>query len=198
MFEKGWNVLIIDERTHGMSEGKAITFGIKEKYDVSDWVRYVEERKGKENGIYLFGISMGAATVLMSSAILDKNTVKGIIADCGYTSPDAIFRHIVKNSFRLPCFPLLNLAELLTRCTAGFGFREASTKHTNNKLPILFIHGDQDHFVPTAMSRENYEAYTGKKRLLIVKGAAHAVSYYMDRDSYEQAVRELIASPQSF
>lgn len=192
-----------DQRAHGESEGKYICYGVKERRDVLDWINYLNrlsaQRYGKILPIYLHGISMGCATVLMARELGYPENVKGIIADCGYTSPDAIFRHIVRHSFHLPCFPILNLAELFTRCTAGFGFREASTKHAqNNELPILFIHGDQDHFVPTTMSLENYEAYTGKKRLLIVKGAAHAVSYYMDRDSCEQAIRELIASPQSF
>ncbi len=198
---------IPDQRTHGESEGKYICYGVKERFDVQDWVAYInrisEKQYGKKLPIYLHGISMGCATVLMAYGLGFPENVKGIIADCGYTTPDAIFRHIVKHSFHLPCFPIINISNQISRAVAGFGFSDASAPDAlrsaePQKIPILFIHGDSDHFVPAKMGLRNYEAYTAQKKLLLVKGAGHAVSYYIDKAAYEAAVRELIFSPQSF
>ncbi len=195
LFEKGWNVLIIDERTHGMSEGKAITFGIKEKYDVSDWVRYVEERKGKENGIYLFGISMGAATVLMSSAILDKNTVKGIIADCPYSSPTDIIAKVMRDVKLSPTL-LMPVVKLSALIWGRFSLKCQSAAEAVEKtdIPILLIHGLDDRFVPDYMSKEIYEANKEKVRYETFPRAGHGLSFMVDNQRYRRIVDDFLAS----
>lgn len=196
-----------DQRAHGESEGKYICYGVKERFDVLSWIDYINrfaaERYGKKLPIYLHGISMGCATVLMAYGLGYPENVKGIIADCGYTSPDAIFRHIIKHSFHIPCFPVLNLSDLISKRLARFGFKDASTtdalkQSVPHEIPILFIHGKDDHFVPADMTLRNYDAFPGKKKLLLIEGASHAASYYTDTTAYEAAVRQLIYSPQSF
>ena len=146
---------------------------------------------------------MGCATVLMAYGLGYPENVKGIIADCGYTSPDAIFRHIIKHSFHIPCFPVLNLSNLISKLLARFEFKDASTtdalkQSAPHEIPILFIHGKDDHFVPADMTLQNHDAFPGKKKLLLIEGASHAASYYTDTAAYEAAVRQLIYSPQSF
>ena len=192
-----------DQRAHGESDGKYICYGVKERFDVLYWIDYInhfsEKKYGKTLPIYIHGISMGCATVLMAYGLGYPENVKGIIADCGYTSPNSIFRHIIKHSFHIPCFPILNIANLISQQVAGFGFKDAyATDAVYGNIPILFIHGDSDNFVPKNMGIQNYEAFTGKKKLLIIKGAGHAASYYIDKTAYETAIRELIFSPQSF
>lgn len=201
------DVMAPDERAHGESEGKYICYGVKERFDVLYWVDYInrlsEKRYGEILPVYIQGISMGCSTVLMAYGLGYPENVKGIIADCGYTSPESIFRNTIHKKFHFPCFPILNIAEWISKIFADFGFTDASVPEavrTADKrgIPILFIHGDQDFFVPTNMGIQNYEACTGSKKLLLVKGAAHAVSYFTDRDAYEAAVKELILSPQTF
>lgn len=195
LFEKGWNVLIVDERAHGMSEGRAITFGIKEKYDASDWVEYVEERKGNENGVYLFGISMGAATVLMASSILDKNTVRGIIADCPFSSPVAIIEKVMKDK-KLPSSLLMPLVKLSATLWGGFYLDSASAIDAVQKtnIPILLIHGEDDRFVPEYMSRDIYEANKKIIRYETFPCAGHGLSFMVDNKRYRRVVDEFLAS----
>ena len=195
VLEKGWNVLLVDERSHGMSEGKAITFGIKEKYDVSDWVRFVEERRGTEKGIYLFGISMGAATVLMSSSILDKNRVKGIIADCPYSSPEKIISKVMRDKKLVPGL-LMPFVKLSTLIWGGFSLNAISAEEAVEKtdIPILIIHGEDDRFVPSYMSREIYRANPEMVRYETFPSAGHGLSYMVDNKRYRELVDEFLSS----
>ncbi len=180
MFLKnGYSVAIVSQRTHGKSQGKFITFGIKERYDCKNWCEELVKICGINVQICLFGVSMGAATVLMASGLALPKQVKAIVADCGFTSPYDIYKHVLKRDYKLPAFPILNVAGIFTRLIAGFSFREYSVKEAmkENKVPVLFIHGDKDTFVPTWMSKENYRNCNAKKELLIIKDAVHAVSF---------------------
>ena len=196
------DMMLPDQRAHGESEGKYICYGVKERYDLLDWIdltnRISERKYGRRLPIYVHGISMGCATALMSCGLGFPSNVKGMIADCGYTSPGDIFRHILKNAYHLPGFPFLFLSERITKRTAGFRFNEASTvkslESAREDIPILFIHGGGDDFVPTCMTRENYSAYNGEKKLLIIEGAGHAKSYYENTAAYEAAVTELVSN----
>lgn len=197
------DMMFPDERGHGESEGKYICYGVKERFDVLYWIDYInalsQRRYGKILPVYIHGVSMGCATVLMAYGLGYPDNVKGIIADCGFTSPDAIFRSVIKRTFYLPRFPVLKMANLISKAVAGFEFSDASVPDILRRadkygIPILFIHGGSDHFVPTGMSIQNYEACSAPKKLLIVKGASHASSYYADKVAYEEAVQELIYS----
>lgn len=195
------DMMLPDQRAHGESKGKYICYGVKERFDLLDWIdltnRVSERKYGHRLPIYVHGISMGCATVLMSCELGWPSNVKGIIADCGYTSPGDIFRHILKNRYHLPGFPFLSITEIMTKKTAGFSFDESSTvkslENVRENIPILFIHGGDDNFVPAYMSRENYSAYKGSKKLLIIEGAGHAKSYYENTDAYEAAVTDLVS-----
>ena len=191
--ENGINTLLIDMRAHGKSEGHTLTFGIKERYDILDWISYLQNRFGKETPLFLAGVSMGAATVLMTANLPLPNAVKGIIADSPYTSPEEIVRsvirknHLPKNFF----FPLVNQSARL------FGHVDLmciDTRQTvkNSPVPILLIHGTGDDFVPYEMSREIQQANLEKIRLLLVDGAPHGISYLADTPAYEHAVLAFI------
>ncbi len=177
--DKGYSVLMISQRSHGESGGKYITFGIKERYDCKTWCEEIVKRCGESTQICLFGVSMGAATVMMASSLALPSQVKAIIADCGFTSPYEIYKHVLKLNYHLPPFPILSVADIFAKIFAKFSFKEASAVEAlgKNKIPVLFIHGDKDQYVPTRMSKENYEACASKKELLIVKDAVHAVSF---------------------
>lgn len=191
----GLDVLIPDQRAHGRSEGKYICFGVKERQDCADWVTLMDRRYGGNTPIFLDGVSMGAATVLMASALPLPASVRGIIADCGFTTPMAIMDHVRAQRFHVPSFPFMQLTSLISRLIAGFGFSDASTLDAMRvcSVPVLFVHGDQDTFVPTQMSRDNFAACRAPKKLVIIPGAGHAVSYLKDTPACEAALSEFIA-----
>lgn len=192
--EQGFNMLIVDERAHGDSEGTYIGFGVLDRYDVVKWIEYAIKLFGNDVNIMLHGDSMGATTVLLASGLNLPKNVKAIVADCGFTSAYDVFSHILKRDYHIPKFPIMNVTEIMTRKKAGYGYNDASTLDTvaSTDIPILFVHGDKDDFVPTWMSEKNYEACKSEKELLIVKGADHAESYYTDTPAFENAVKKMI------
>ena len=191
-YEQDCNLLIIDQRAHGASEGKYITFGIKERYDIVEWISFLNDQLGTELPIILDGVSMGAATVLMVSGLELPSNVSGIIADCGYTSPKNIYKHVAKEYYHLPVFPLIPVFNLLCRMIAGFDIDEANTKEAlaKNTRPVLFVHGEQDRFVPSYMSRENYKVCKADRYIETVPGAGHGQSYLVQTKHCQEKIRE--------
>lgn len=188
----GCSLLVLDHRAHGESEGRYITYGIRERFDVRDWARYLTDRAGGDVQIVLDGISMGATAVLMACGTELPDTVTGVIADCGFTSPWDIFSHILHSTFHLGDFPILYLVGHMARRRAHFGFREATTVRAMEKWtkPALFIHGTADDFVPPAMTEAAYAACpAADKTLILVEGAMHGCSYLRDRARCESALR---------
>ena len=192
----GCSLLVLDHRAHGESEGRYITYGIRERFDVRDWARYLTDRAGGDVQIVLDGISMGATAVLMACGTELPDTVTGVIADCGFTSPWDIFSHILHGTFHLGDFPILYLVGHMARRRAHFGFREATTVRAveNWTKPALFIHGTADDFVPPSMTEAAYAACpAADKTLILVEGAMHGCSYLRDRARCESALRGFFA-----
>jgi pimeloyl-ACP methyl ester carboxylesterase len=189
--EMGYNILMIDQRAHGLSEGKTITFGIKERWDCLCWVEYLVERLGKETQILLAGISMGAATVLMASDVGLPENVKGILADCGYSSPREIIRTVMKD-LHYPVGITYWLAKTGARIFGGFDLEETSALLAlkNSQLPVLLVHGEDDRFVPCAMSEACANMGGDHITLLKVPGAGHGLSYCVQAKAYEKAIEE--------
>lgn len=192
--DSGFSVLAVDQRACGESEGTYITFGVKERQDVLAWARYMDGRLGGQVPLVLEGLSLGAATVMMAADLPLPASVRGIIADCGFTSPWDIIAHCARLWYRLPAFPLVHLLSAYTRLRAGFGYRDCSTLDTlaRSSLPVLFIHGGEDRFVPTYMTEQNYEAAAGWKRKRVVPGAGHAMSYPTDQAGCQKALLEFM------
>ena len=198
--ELGCAMLIVDERSHGQSEGEYIGFGTLDRFDVLSWLSYIENRFGREDiEIYLHGISMGAATVVMASGQKLPANVKGIVSDCAFTSAWDVFSHVLKSWYHIPPFPLMQIADVITRKKAGYGLKEgdASREAEKSEIPTLFIHGDRDTFVPCWMCDKIYDHCRAPKKKLIISGAAHAESYYKNRTAYEEAVKELLMTVQA-
>ena len=190
---QGYNILLPDQRAHGASEGRYITFGARERYDVLSWVTYLSQMLGQQHPMYLIGISMGASTVLMSSCFDFPANVRGIVADCGFTSPYAIMRDVLHERCpQLPAGLLLFFSGLYTAVFAGFTLKGCSTVDAvrASALPVLFLHGTADRFVPLRMSEEACNACMGEKRLLLISGANHAVCYAVDQPRVQSALEE--------
>ena len=191
----GYNVLLPDQRSHGASGGHTITMGVKERYDCRAWAYWAYKRFGPEVPIFLMGVSMGAATVLLASGLDLPETVRGIIADCGYTSPHDICTKVLKTVVPSALMgPIYAVGRVGTLLYGRFDPDDADCRQAVAKarIPILFIHGEADDFVPCEMSRENFDACASPKRLVTIPGAGHAVSYYVDIPAYEKAVTEFL------
>lgn len=191
----GFAMLLVDERAHGKSEGKYIGFGCLDRRDALAWIRRTVEQKGEDCRILLHGTSMGGATVLMTGSLPLPPQVKGVVSDCGFTSPKEVFAHVLHSMYRLPAFPILAISDRMNRKLAGYGLDECNAAREVKKmtLPLLVIHGEKDTFVPCSMAKQIYEnCASRRKRLLIVPDAAHAESYYKDTAAYEEALDSFI------
>jgi len=173
-YDRGYNVLTLDLRGLGKSEGDYIGMGWHDRLDVLDWINYIIE-KDSNCKIILYGISMGAATVMMTTGENLPGNVKLAIEDCGYTSVWDEFKCQLKNIFKLPSFPVLNAANTVCSLKAKYDFKEASSINQlkKSKTPTLFIHGSEDKFVPFSMLDEVYNVASCKKEKLVIEGAKH-------------------------
>ena len=188
----GCDLIYVHMRAHGKSDGTYIGFGALDRYDVVQWTNKAAELF-PDNDIYLHGMSMGAASVLQSADLdLNKN-VRGIIADCGYSDLDTVFRNLVGKLYHLPTM-FVDVFEYVNLLKAGYGFREASSVRSVSvaRVPLVYICGDCDRYVPKDMALSIFNACKSEKKLLLVPGAGHAASYMCAKDEYEALVRDFI------
>lgn len=192
-YEYGYNVLVPDLRGHGYSDGDCIGMGWLDKDDIIMWINSLI-KTNPDCKIILHGVSMGAATVMMVSGEDLPSNVKLIIEDCGYCGVQQQFAHVLKTGFKLPTFPIINSASLLSRIKEGYTFTEASSikQLEKAKVPILFIHGSEDNFVPFSMLDELYNTAKVPKEKLIVDGAQHATSSTTNPKLYWTSIKNFI------
>ena len=191
---EGYNVILVDQRAHFHSGGHTITYGIRERRDVLSWIKYANERFGSDKPIYLFGISMGATTVVMASGLDLPDNVKMICADCPFSSPKDIIYYVAKRWYKFP-----NLLWALIRASAlVYGHLiiprniTAANAVKNTNKPILLIHGEADYFVPKEMSEKIKQSNPDCVELHTFLGAYHGVSYFADPERYISIVRDFI------
>ena len=184
ILKNGCNCLLIDQRHYGKSEGKFTGFGMLECHDVVRWVSFVNERfpNGK---VVLYGVSLGAATVMQTSK-LNPDGVVGIIEDCGFTTCREEFAATMRTVARMPSFPMLNIlsiwCKLFLKLDLNSDSRDCVAK---TKIPMLFIHGNADTFIPCKMCEECYKACSSEKQIKIYEGAGHAQSHFIHPEQYE-------------
>lgn len=185
----GYNLLFVDNRAHGLSQGKYIGFGVLDSIDVNSWVDYLVTNMNQET-IILYGMSMGAATVMNAQ----NNKVKVIIADCGFASGYDEVAYQIKKMYHLPPFPIIPISNVLLKLLAHYSLKEKEAYKSikNYKNNLLIIHGDKDHFVPTSDAYKIFDNATCHKKILIVPGASHAKSYLKNTKLYEQTIKEFL------
>ena len=190
-FKVGRNALLIDQRGSGFSQGKVITFGIKERKDILKWIDFVIDKFGKDVRIILTGISMGAATSIMASCEDIPSNVIGVLADCGFSSQKEIISKTIKE-MKLPpklFYPFVKLGGLIF---GRFNLDELTPLEAckKAKVPIIFFHGDKDNFVPCYMSEEMSKVCITKNKLVIIPNAEHGLAYPTNPDLYISKVKE--------
>ena len=190
-YQMNFNILLIDLRAHGNSDGKYIGMGILDSEDLEEWIHFLNKTEKPEN-IGLYGISMGAATVMMTIGKKLTKSVTFAIEDCGYSSVLDTFKYQMKKTFNLPSFPFLNLAESWCKTLAKYDFHTKSpiSELSKTKVPVLFIHGTKDTFVPFEMLEKNYSACHSKKEKLVIYDAGHGASETKEPTVYWNAIKK--------
>ena len=190
-FKLGRSCLLVDQRASSASEGHIITFGIKEHRDCHAWIDFMVAHFGEEVQIILTGISMGASTVLMAAGSPLPPQVKGVLADCGFSTANAIIRKVIRQ-LKLPPRLMYPFVRLGARIFGGFDLEAYSALEAvkTASVPIIFFHGEADDFVPYEMSKANFDACTSRKQLVTTPGAGHGLCYPIDPPGYLQALRD--------
>lgn len=190
--DRGFNILLIDHRYHGLSEGKICTMGHKEKMDHVKWVNWIEKSVGRDTLIGTHGESMGASTALLHGEVDDR--VKFIISDCAYQSLFDQFKYRLKVDYKMPAFPLLYLGNLFTKIRTGFFYGDVAPIKAVKKIkaPILFIHGNNDDYTMPSNSINLKKSKSGSAFLYLVPGAGHAESYKTDPENYRKMVNRFL------
>ena len=190
MLKRGCTVILPDERAHGQSQGKYITFGIMERFDCADWAHFAAGKFGSGVPIYLCGLSMGATAVLMASILDLPTNVRGIIADCGFTSPKTIITRTLAKRTKLPGELLYAACNTAFKVKTGDSFSNCDTLQAMkyNRLPVMFAHGKKDDFVPFYMTRQNYDMCRSPKMLVVSEDAGHAMTFLHEREKYLEAM----------
>ena len=191
--ERGYNVLLVTNRGHAESGGKHITFGKKESTDLLKWIDKVNELY-PDGDIIIHGIELGANAAMLVSGELPHN-VKGIIADSGYSKPWDIFVYQIKQIYHLSPFPILHISEYFSKRFAKVSYQDSAVKAVaESSVPILFIHGSRDMFVPAYMCHACYDSCTAPKAMLIVEGAGHTQAMFKDKELYLDSLNSFIDS----
>ena len=188
LHDAGYHLIVADQRSHARSEGQYICFGTRESEDVAVWRERAAELYGKDMPIALVGLSMGGATVLMASALIDKSdtAVRCVVADCPFSSPIDIVSQVMKNSNKIPPVPLVHFANFWCRHLASFSLTAPSSADclARSHLPALLFHGTADDYVPYKHSQEVVRLAPDRAKLILFEGAKHAESIYYNEKLY--------------
>lgn len=193
LIDFNYNILFIDLRSYGKSQGKYTGYGALDSKDLLSWIDYICERQDGEAEIALFGISMGGNTVI---SVADKVPiqVKCIIDDCGYQSPWEEFKYLLNEQMHIPTY-FLYFSNAINKMVAHYDFKENNGVETlkRSRVPVLFMHGTRDNFVPTSHTIANYEACSSEKELHLFERVPHARSYFENKEEYRKLVLNFLA-----
>ena len=187
----GRSALLIDQRGSGRSDGNVITFGVLERKDCLAWIDFATQKFGKEKKLIIGGISMGAATVMMAAGETLPDNVVCIMADCGYSSQKEIIKKVVRE-MRLPADMVYPFIRLGAKLFGKFNLDETTPIEAIKRCtkPLILIHGDEDDFVPYAMSADVFAVCPSQKKLVPIQGAGHGLAFPKDKAGYVGALRD--------
>jgi fermentation-respiration switch protein FrsA (DUF1100 family) len=182
----GYNILLMDNRACGNSEGKWCTFGLLERKDTLQWVQYLAKENPKDEMV-IHGTSLGGATACMLSEMALPDQVKAIVSDCAYANIRKQLEYSIQKTMHVPYQLVLPQTLWWFHQETGLSVDDASpleaVKHA--KVPMLFIHGEEDRYVKKENALALYDACTSEKKLLLIPGAGHAAAHYVGKEKYE-------------
>lgn len=191
----GYDLLLLNDRAHGDSEGKYTGMSILDRHDVIRWIDFAIKTFGEDCEIFLYGISMGAATVGLVSGMDIPRNIKGVVMDCGFSSAWIVLKHMMKvNAKFLPLFPTMHIVNFFCKRLANYDLKETTTLDAvrRAKVPFLFFHGTADNTVVVQMGRDLYDAVQTEKEIHIYEGLEHVGSYYFKQKEYEEAFKNFL------
>ncbi|WP_367371122.1 alpha/beta hydrolase [Pediococcus parvulus] len=193
-YDMGYNVLLPDDRAHGNSSGDYINFGWIDRLDFVEWAHSVINNVGEDSKIIMFGVSMGGATIQMTSGEKLPSQVKLLISDCGYSNLRSELAYLLKHQFHLSPTVFVPIINAINHHRMGFSIDDVSSvkQLRKNTRPFLFIHGEKDIYVPTYMVDECFEACPEPKDIWIVPNASHAESFWMNPKAYQAKIQRFI------
>lgn len=201
LYEHECSLFLIHERCHGDSEGRYITFGMRESEDIADWMNLLAAFPENKNlDLYFYGISMGAASVMMASAENLPDHVRGLIADCGYADAWEQVCYSVRHFAHIPKIPIMYIIDACCRIFARYSLKDKSPEKAMQKdtrIPVLFIQGTADEMVLAHHTLRNYDSCVAQKTILMVDDAPHAQSCYQDPEKVRKAISDFIGRTQS-
>jgi len=197
-YARGFSVIVPDQRAHGESGGEYCTMGWTERLDIIRWCEYIAE-EAPDAELTVHGVSMGAASAVMAAGEGLPENVNAVISDCAFTDVASIIRHQLVSKVDESAALLGPGGSLVTKLRTGCGWRESSALEMarQSSVPIFFIHGGADDFVPAEMAHELYDAAGCEKAIFVVPEAVHAQSMYKDTEKYWTAVFDFIAKHSS-
>lgn len=192
---RGHNLILVDQRGQCGSQGKTITMGIKEHRDVLSWTQYATQRFGEDTKIVIYGVSMGAASVIMASALDLPKTVKGIIADCPYNAPKDIILNVAKEDMHISpklAYPFVWLA---AKIFGHFDLNGMTCEQAikSAQIPVMILHGEDDRYVPCDMSKEIADANPDIVTRYTFPDAGHGLSFLVDTQRYRDLTEPFYA-----
>lgn len=193
LYSLGYSILLVDQRSHGLSEGKYITFGILEQYDLLAWLDLIDKNLENIQEIIVYGISMGASTVGYASNKIHSDKVKALILDCGFTSFENMMKYNLKRTHTKD-LGFSNYYRRTAKKLLGVNIKDNEVKNSlkNSKIKTLFIHGELDDVVPLSHTLKNYEETTSEKDLIIIKNAKHTTSSIIGKEDFWKKFFEFI------
>ncbi len=198
LHDAGYHLLVVDQRAHGRSEGKYLSYGLRERYDVLEWRKKATEIFGGDLPICFMGLSMGGATVLMASGLVSKDDgqIRCVVADCPFSSPWDIVRHVLWRDHKIYPYPVLFFINFWCRIVAGINLRKTSAAKSvsGSKLPYLILHGGKDTFVPLRCSEEIVAATNGRAKLVTFPDAKHSESIYFEEERYTKEMLDFLST----
>lgn len=189
----GYSVLLPDLRAHGDSGGKYIGFGWCDSDDILCWIQYLEQMLGDNIKVILHGVSMGGATALLTAAKKAKN-INAIVSDCSFSSIKDIITLRLKEDFNLPKFPFIYLIDLMVKHRCNYSIRDGNVKEEVKKIkcPVLYIHGQNDDFIPVENVYALYENTNSLKKIYICPNAGHAESALINPSEYKNRIYDFL------
>lgn len=187
-----YNVYIYDLRSHGNNEKGIISMGNQESKDLNQLINLF--RKNFQNNIILalHGESLGAFSSLL---VLSYNPdIKFVVSDCSYSDTINELKHQMKNhKIPLMIFPLISFIAKV-KYNQNWKSLDAREVLKKTKIPILFIHGEDDTFTPPHMAKELYLQCSSKKELVYFNDAKHAQCRNSNPSKYTKIVTNFINS----